>query len=51
MSALSNGAWQVLGVGSGTSLDVAGCNPAAGADVIVWPFHGGSCQRWYFDPV
>ena len=45
---IAAGAYKIIGAGSGKSLDVAGCSPDAGANVIIWPFHGGACQRWYF---
>ncbi len=29
-------------------MDVAGCLPDRGTDVITWLYHGGPCQRWTF---
>jgi hypothetical protein len=42
--------FKILDGNTGKALDVAGCSASRDADVI-WPFHGGSCQRWYFTPV
>ncbi|HEX2080241.1 MAG TPA: RICIN domain-containing protein [Longimicrobium sp.] len=44
-----NGRYRVLARHTGQALDVAGCSTADGADVISWPYWGGTCQQWNFE--
>ncbi|TDU91616.1 ricin-type beta-trefoil lectin protein [Kribbella voronezhensis] len=44
-----DGSYRLTANHSGKALDVAGCSAANNADVIQWPYWGGSCQQWYLD--
>ncbi|MDP9347714.1 MAG: RICIN domain-containing protein, partial [Gemmatimonadota bacterium] len=48
-SIVPNGRYKLLAKHSGKALDVAGCSTADGANVIVWPYWGGDCQRWWIE--
>jgi hypothetical protein len=48
-SIVPNGRYKLLAKHSGKALDVADCSTADGADVIQWPYWGGTCQQWNFE--
>ncbi|MBW3630305.1 MAG: family 43 glycosylhydrolase, partial [Gemmatimonadetes bacterium] len=47
--AVPNGRYKVFATHNGNALDVGGCSTADAADVITWPYWGGTCQQWNFE--
>ncbi|MEZ4451215.1 MAG: Cys-every-fifth RiPP peptide CefA [Nannocystaceae bacterium] len=41
-----DGTFKIANVGTGQVLDVRGSSFDKGADVLIWPWHGGNNQRW-----
>jgi hypothetical protein len=51
LTKLSSGAYEIIGVGSGKALDVAGASVTRGALLDIYPYHAAGNQQWIITPL